>query len=294
MSDAPAIQPGELQPRTIAIASGKGGVGKSFLALNLAWSLAELGQRVLLVELDADAGALSIAAGLGEPAAQAPTLQPQALASRALTVPGNAKIQLLRAADLAPQLVRSCAALEASLSALPTHWRIVDLAPGMGPQNILWMRRAEAALLIGTPELVCVQAMLRLHRQLRRQHAYEKLCAIEPRLREGLSSLAAARRRLGELLGPDVAEQHWNAAFDGYRSPAWVFNRVLPDDDAQLARITRYLKMHAGPAAAQPRTIPEDMAQLRCARLGRPLMAADSASPAAQAVRRLANDLVRD
>lgn len=282
-----------VRPRMIAIASGKGGVGKSFLALNLAWSLAELGQRVLLIELDSDAGALSIAAGLGESKAQAPASDPHTLAGRALPVPGNQRIQLLRAADIAPQFARSPASLEPLLGALKTHWRIIDLAPGMGPQNVLWMRGAEPSLLIGTPELVCVQAMLRLHMQLRRQHAYDRLCAVEPRLKGGAPTLATVRQRLVELLGTTMADQYWNAAFQSYRSSWWVFNRVLPDDDAQLARITRYLELHAGAEAAHPRTIPEDSVQLKCARLGRPLMAVDPTSAAAQAIRRLADELMR-
>lgn len=275
----------------VAIASGKGGVGKSFLALNLAWALAELGQRVSLVELDADAGALSIAAGLGEPKLSGSTSDPHALASRALTVPGNARVQLLRAADIAPALARSPRAFDAVLNLLPAHWHIVDLAPGIGAQNILWMRRAHVQLLIGTPELVSVHAMLRMHRHLRRQHAYERLCASEPRLR-GTASLVACRASLIQMLGATAAEQQWTAAFHGFRPPRWIFNRVLPDDDAQLARITRYLQTHAGNQAARFGSIPEDIAQLRSGRIGRPLLAVDPASPAARAIRSVADELL--
>jgi MinD-like ATPase involved in chromosome partitioning or flagellar assembly len=275
----------------VAIASGKGGVGKSFLALNLAWALAELGQRVSLVELDADAGALSIAAGLGEPKLSAPASDPHVLATRALTIPGNARVQLLRAADIAPVLARSPNAFDAVLNLLPAHWRIVDLAPGIGAQNILWMRRARMQLLIGTPELVSVQAMLRMHRQLQRQLAYERLCASEPRLRD-TPSLVRCRERLIQMLGATAAKELWTAAFDGFQLPRWIFNRVLPDDDAQLTRITRYLKTHAGDEASRPRSIPEDIAQLRCGRIGRPLLAAEPTSPAAGAIRGIAADLL--
>jgi MinD-like ATPase involved in chromosome partitioning or flagellar assembly len=277
---------------TIAIASGKGGVGKSFLALNLAWALAELGQRVLLIELDADAGALSIAAGLGEPKVQAPASDAAQIVKRIHAVPGNSRIQLLRAADIPTQAARSPAALTPLLQGAQAHWRIVDLPPGLGSQSVLWMRGGAPSMLIGVPELVCVQAMLRLHLQLRRQHAFEWLCANEPRLRTARPSLSDARQRLVEQLGPEQAEQRWQSAFRSYRSCRWIFNRVLPDDDAQLARITAYLRVHAGGEAAQPRLIPEDAAQLACARVGRPLMNAHPDSAAAQSIRSIANELM--
>ncbi|HEU4603943.1 MAG TPA: P-loop NTPase [Steroidobacteraceae bacterium] len=278
--------------RTISIASGKGGVGKSFLALNLAIALAELGQRVLLVELDADAGALSIAAGLGEPKVHSPAMDAATLASRALSIPGTARVQLLRACDIPASASRSPATLEPLLAGLQASWRIVDLAPGMGPQNVLWMRRGLPSILIGTPELVSVQAMLRLHLQLRRQHAYERLLQLEPRLRGGPASLSAARHRLQELVGATAADQLWNSANASFRSPWWIFNRVLSADEAQLNRITAYLAKHAGSQAAQLRTIPEDAAQAQCARYGRALSITEPASTAAQSVRDLASELL--
>jgi MinD-like ATPase involved in chromosome partitioning or flagellar assembly len=277
--------------RTIAIASGKGGVGKSFLALNLSLALAELGQRVLLIELDADAGALSIAAGLGEPKALPVAATAEELAGRAVAIPGASRVQLLRSCDIPAQAARSPTALEPLLAFDRTAWRIVDLAPGMGPQNILWMRRAAPSVLIGTPELVSVQAMLRLHLQLRRQHAYERLLQLEPRLRGGTPLLTQARQHLHALVGDLEAGRLWRQACAEFGSPWWIFNRVLPGDDTQLARISLYLKQQAGPRAARLRMLPEDLGQSQCARYGRALLLSDPSSAAAQSVRDLANEL---
>jgi len=54
MSDAVPHQPGHQGARITAVTSGKGGVGKTFVAANLAAALARAGQRVLV--LDADLG----------------------------------------------------------------------------------------------------------------------------------------------------------------------------------------------------------------------------------------------
>jgi len=54
--------------RIIPIASGKGGVGKSLVAANLAVALAQAGQRVVLVDLDLGASNLHLVVGFQSPA----------------------------------------------------------------------------------------------------------------------------------------------------------------------------------------------------------------------------------
>src|SRR5205809_4213009 len=56
--------PESIKPPLLAIASGKGGVGKTFLAVNLALALRDLGRWPLLVDLDWGLANVDVALGL--------------------------------------------------------------------------------------------------------------------------------------------------------------------------------------------------------------------------------------
>ena len=89
--------------RRLAIASQKGGVGKTTVALNLAVALAEKGRRTLLVDLDPQGGVgLSLAKGDAELAGLAELLMNQAEPTQAVMTTQLPGLRLLPRGRLDP------------------------------------------------------------------------------------------------------------------------------------------------------------------------------------------------
>ena len=141
--------------RVVAVASGKGGVGKTNVAVNVAIGLAVAGRRVLLV--DADVGLANVDLVLGR--------RPHAhlghvLAGRAdleavvqegpagiRWVPGAAHLPEAADAPHRADVVAGLAALEGSHDFL-----ILDLPSGIGPGVLGQVRQADEVVLVTTPE----------------------------------------------------------------------------------------------------------------------------------------------
>jgi len=145
------------RPRTIAVASGKGGVGKSNVALNLAALLAAAGNRVALVDADLSLANLDVLAGVDARAnlshviAGAKRLDEVIidLPSGVQLVPGAsglAKMAHLSEFQRA-QLTNELTALEADNDVM-----VVDCGAGIGPDVMHFVSAADDVLVVTTPE----------------------------------------------------------------------------------------------------------------------------------------------
>lgn len=157
----------------LAIASGKGGVGKTWLAITLAHALAAQGQRILLVDADFGLANVDIQLGL-MPDRDLSTFLAGTIPLRDAVVHLDISIDVIPGRSGAPALAslpqQSLERLLTDLRILATTYDVVllDLGSGVDPALRLLAAQADALLLIVTEEptsLTDGYAVLKLHTQ---------------------------------------------------------------------------------------------------------------------------------
>jgi flagellar biosynthesis protein FlhG len=150
--------------RVIAVGGGRGGVGKSLVAGNLAVYFAQLGKSVVLVDGDATGGNLHAHFGLSasssaEPhdvGALAQALVPTSIQGLSLLPAPHDAIEpplALRAGRKARWL--------AKLRALPAEFLVIDVGPGHGAFALDVMAAADVALCVTVPEPPAIETTYR-------------------------------------------------------------------------------------------------------------------------------------
>ncbi len=140
----------------VAVASGKGGVGKTFLAVNMALALAERGARPLLVDMDWGLANVDVVLGLapkrhlghvlqGDCSLQEAVVEAQGLA---ILPNGCGEAQwsyseMARHRELIQAVQR--APMDASVAVVDTH-------PGIGEANLAVIEASAAVVVVTTPE----------------------------------------------------------------------------------------------------------------------------------------------
>ncbi len=160
----------------IAIGGGRGGVGKSVVAVNLGVYLAQLGRKVLLIDTDPAGAELHTALGLG-PLSSLTTGRPAAGAASSeeaeeddLTaiptqVPGLSLVpQVYRAGSTVPVRPGRKARWARELKNLEADYVLLDLGAGTQPATLDLFLMADFGICVSAPEPPSIEASYRFVR----------------------------------------------------------------------------------------------------------------------------------
>jgi flagellar biosynthesis protein FlhG len=158
-------------PQLIAFASGKGGVGKTCLAIGLAQALAEAGGRVALVDGDLGLANVDVQLGLDPRHDLGDVLTGRCPPEGALVhhpagfavLPGRSGSTALATLDRA-----GAAEVTVMLRGLPMDWVVLDLGAGIGAAQRGLAAMADLLIVVATEEptsLTDAYAVLKLHRR---------------------------------------------------------------------------------------------------------------------------------
>ena len=257
-SKVEAISPRPARARSLVFTGGKGGVGTSNLALNVAIALAEAGQRVVLVDADLGLANLDLLCGLAPSRDLGDVLEGAATLAEAI-VTGPAGVRIVPGAHGSRTLPEALAdappRLAAELSALEREadFLIVDAGGGLNPNVSAFAEAADLAVVIATPEPTA------------------------------LADTHAALRRLGSIPGPGPSLRAIVNQAATEAEGLDCLDRLAASSRQFFGLVVRPL----GCVRADPR-VPASV------RAGRPFAVAYPRGPASKGVRRLARALIAD
>ncbi len=243
----PAVAKAGPRARSLVLTSGKGGVGTSNLALNLAIALGERGGRVVLVDADLGLANIDLLCGLapgcdlgdilagGRPLADAIVDGPAGIR----IIPGaHASRTLIDALGDAPgRLVEELSGLEAE-----AEFVVVDAGSGLGASIATLAAAADEVLVVTTPEPTSVADAHAAINRFRRLASPPTLRAVVNQVTSG----AEADEVLARLTAS--SRQFFGAVVDGLGS-------VRSDPHVPLAVRSRRPFSTAYPAAAASRDV---------------------------------------
>jgi len=160
----------------IAVGGGRGGVGKSIVAVNLAVYLAQLGRKVLLIDTDPAGAELHTALGLGplaslSPGPSGPTsssaddAEDEDLTAVATQVPGLSLVpQVYRAGSTVPLRPGRKARWARDLKNLEADYVVLDLGAGTQPAQLDLFLSADFGICVSAPEPPSIEASYRFVR----------------------------------------------------------------------------------------------------------------------------------
>lgn len=286
--------------RIVSIASGKGGVGKSVVAANLALLLAKGGRQVVLADLDIGGADSHILFGLLNPALTLTDFlsrRVERLGDVAHALPLHPGLRIipgtgdtLATANMAyskkKRLIRHVRDIEADVI-------VVDIGAGTGYHALDFFLMADHHLVVATPDPTSVLDLYR----------FIKLAAIRLVLSSFLArdAIAAALSErdfssVEEVLdvagktdeaGRGIAER----ALKTFH-PALILNRVSGRSRVNVLQLRKLLKEYVGGDLTLLGEIPDDPAMERAVRSYLPVVESDPAAAAAIALQRVTDALL--
>jgi flagellar biosynthesis protein FlhG len=232
-------------PKVVAIAGGKGGVGKSLVAANVGIFLATLGKRVVLVDAAFGAPNLHIFAGVPRPARSLwealDGTVPLAELAVATHVPN---VRLIGGVYDPPWVANPTSEqvgrVASQLHALPADWVVVDLGPGLAAATLELFLAADIGLIVAVPDPTSIELM----------HRFVRACFLKALERRGLGHLVPAPHPghvqeggapsaldvyLSAVGTPDTDVEGLRDAILGF-SPHLIINSARSKSDMELGR----------------------------------------------------------
>jgi flagellar biosynthesis protein FlhG len=287
--------------RLIAVGAGRGGVGKSLVAINLAVYFAQLGKAVVLVDADAAGSNLHAHFGLAAARAEPDMRRGGAAAVRAALVPTSVPgLSMLPAAHDAvgnSPAVRSGRTTRwlSLLRELPVDYIVIDVGPGQGDFALGTMLAADVPIAVTVPEPPAIETTYRFLRAAFRSRLRRAL--LGDKLRS--SFLERALTELGVLPKPIELVQRLAKTDKALAEIAWseaqamrvqlVVNQTRVRTDAELgAWMSGLASRHYGVVLDELGHIEQDDTVWLTVRRNKPLLVDSPASKSARNVERIA------
>jgi len=295
--------PSDTPPRVVAVAGGKGGVGKSLVAANVGIFLATIGKRVVIVDAALGTPNLHVFAGVQRPSRTlSECLLPQGPHLDELTVATPVPALRLVAgagdptwiAQPRPTMVRR---LATQLRELSADWVVVDLGPGMAPWVLDLFLEADIGLVVANPDPTSVELMHRFVRaaflQRLRRLGLGELAHLPPEemraCEGGMIAPLDLYLRSVELGDPRIGELR--RAILGF-GPELVINAVRSKADMELGRaVAAVARRRLGVPIQYLGHLEYDEAVWASTRRRRPLLVEHPESRVAKCFERLARGL---
>jgi len=265
----PPETPRATRANVIAVTSGKGGVGKSNIAINLAIQFASAGRNVVLLDADLGLANADVLCNIDLPYNLSHVIARKKELSEVLVrAPGGFRLiggasGLARMADLSDddrqRLVDALAELEQQADVI-----IIDTGAGISPNVLSFTRAADQVLVVTTPEPTAIT------------DAYAVIKVIS---RQGVASTVAAA---GEA--PSSPDESSDTRL------SLLVNQARSAAEAQVVqeRIAKVAKQFLGVSVLDAGYVPADDQVMLAVRRRTPFVLGSPRCPASQSVARLA------